>query len=70
MTSHTNVYGTNKHRSPDGVDVEVEGTSVVNVKLMVDLVIVVGGGNRLEAVNKNADRKTAVKQVSYATVVS
>ena len=47
LASQTNVCGAIKHQSPvaNGVDVEVEVSSVVDVKLVVDIVIMVVGGN-------------------------
>ena len=72
LTSQTDVCGTIKHKSPvsNGVEVEVEVPSVIDVAVMVDVVIVVVGGNRLDAVDVDAGRKTAVKQVVLTTVVS
>ena len=68
---HTKLV-TIKHQSPvaNGVDVEVEGPPVVNMTVMVDVVIVIVGGNRLGAVDVDAGRKSAVKQVLLAAVVS
>ena len=65
LASQTNVCGAIKHQSPvaNGVDVEVEVSPVVDVKLVVDIVFVVVGGNRLGAVDIDAGQKAAMKQV-------
>ena len=61
-----------KHRSPllNGVDIEVEVSSVVNVVVMVDVVIVVVGYNQFGDVDVDAGRKDVMKQVLLVTVVS
>ena len=52
------------------MDIEVEVSPVIDVAVMVDVVIVVVGGNRIGAVDVDAGRKAEVKQVVSTTVVS